>query len=469
MDNFNELNLPEQLTQSIEKMNFTKPTPIQAEAIPAALEGHDILGTAQTGTGKTAAFGLPILTKLIEDPHGSAIIITPTRELATQVMQALQDLMGGRNAPIRTALMIGGEQIQKQLRQLKAKPRLFVGTPGRINDHLKRGTLKLNDTKFLVLDEMDRMLDMGFSVQIEQIVKRMPKKRQTFLFSATLPNSTKKMAESYLNDPTRITIGTVGNPAKNIKQDIVRVDEKDKYKQLLAQLHDRKGSVIIFVKTKHGAERMAKRLRGEDHESDAIHGDLRHNKREKVIKAFRNRKYRILVATDIAARGLDIPHIEHVINYDLPQCPEDYIHRIGRTARAGAEGEALCLVTPKDNSKWHAISRMLDPSIAKEPANDRPKSGRKPRRSGGGGGYKGKNAAGGKSSGGYKGKRYGAGAGKKASGGYKGKRTEGGNSSSDGADKKTGSYKGKSSSAGSSKKFFEKRQNKKTNKFKKVA
>jgi ATP-dependent RNA helicase DeaD len=370
MENFQSFGLPQQLLQSIERLKFTTPTPIQVATIPLALKGKDILGSAQTGTGKTAAFGLPLLAKLLANPQGSALVITPTRELATQVMQALKDLLG-HSTPIKTALIIGGESMGKQLQQLKMRPRLFVGTPGRINDHLTRGTLKLNDTNFLVLDEMDRMLDMGFSIQIEKITKHLPKERQTLLFSATMPQDILKLAASYLNQPERVSIGSHSNPAANIKHEMMALSEVDKYAQLLTQLDKREGSIIIFIKTKYGAEKMAKRLKDDHHSADALHGDLRHNKRESVIKAFRNSKYRILVATDVASRGLDIPHIEHVINYDLPQCPEDYIHRIGRTARAGAEGEAICFVTPAERGKWHAINRLMNPNAAPEPRGER--------------------------------------------------------------------------------------------------
>ncbi len=365
MNDFYSFGLPESLVQSLDRLQFKTPTPIQVAAIPLALKGRDILGSAQTGTGKTAAFGIPLVAKLLANPQGSALVITPTRELATQVMQALRDLLG-KTSPIRTALIIGGEAMGKQFQQLRTNPRLFVGTPGRINDHLSRGTLKLNDTNFLVLDEMDRMLDMGFSIQIEQIRKHLPKERQTMLFSATMPQNILRLAESYLTQPERIAVGSTSNPAAKIKQEMVALSEVDKYPQLLTQLEKREGSVIIFIKTKYGAEKMAKRLKDDHHSADALHGDLRHNKRESVIKAFRNSKYRILVATDVAARGLDIPHIEHVINYDLPQCPEDYIHRIGRTARAGAEGEAICFVTPADKGKWYAINRLMNPNTPME-------------------------------------------------------------------------------------------------------
>ncbi|MGV6840424.1 MAG: DEAD/DEAH box helicase [Planktomarina sp.] len=365
MTTFQDMALPEGLIHTLQHMNFTDPTPIQAEAIPLALEGRDILGSAQTGTGKTGAFGIPVVARLRTDDHGNALILTPTRELAAQVMVQLQAMLGKRSK-IKTALLIGGDSMQKQLNQLRAKPRLVVGTPGRINDHLKRGSLRLDQTNFLVMDETDRMLDMGFSVQIEEILKHMAEVRQTLLFSATLPKNIVRLSEKYLNDPARVSVAATSSPAAKVKQDNLHVKEADKYPSLLNELERRTGSVIIFTKTKFGADRMAKKLTAEGHSADAIHGNLRQTKRDRVIAAFRAKKYRVLVATDVAARGLDIPHIEHVINYDLPQCPEDYIHRIGRTARAGADGEALNFIAPSDRGKWNAIDRLLNPDAERD-------------------------------------------------------------------------------------------------------
>lgn len=360
MEDFLSLGLPEQLINALNSLDFAKPTPVQAKVIPVALSGNDILATAQTGTGKTGAFGIPLITKLLSNPQNMALVLTPTRELALQVSNMLRSLLG-KQSSIKTALLIGGDSMQGQLRQLKARPRLIVGTPGRVNDHLSRGTFRPNNIDFVVLDETDRMLDMGFAPQIEKIVQFLPSSRQTLLLSATLPKNIISLAERYLNNPVRIAIASTNEVASNLKQEILFLSEDEKHSKLNEQLEKRDGSIIIFVKTKIGAEKMAKKLRGDDHSADAIHGDLSHGRRQRVIREFRDSKYRIMVATDIAARGLDISHVQHVINYDLPQCPEDYIHRVGRTARAGAEGESLCFVTPSDKKKWNAINELLNP------------------------------------------------------------------------------------------------------------
>lgn len=391
MENFNELQIPDSLRASLNAMKFEKPTPIQAQAIPFALEGKDVLGTAQTGSGKTAAFGIPLVAKLMSSPRGSALVLLPTRELAQQVVTVLQQLLG-RQKSIGTALLIGGDSMPKQMQALRARPRIIVGTPGRINDHLARGTLMLADASFLVLDETDRMLDMGFGIQLEKIFQYLPKQRQTLMFSATMPREIIKIAERHLNQPERVAIGETTKAATKIKQEEIHVSHEQKYPELLKQLSEREGSVIIFVKTKRGADRLADKLRRAHHSADAIHGDLQQNKRDRVIRAFREKRHRILVATDIAARGLDIPHIEHVINFDLPQCPEDFIHRIGRTARAGAEGHALCLISPDDGDKWYAIQRLMNPEAAKEkrlhhePGKGNPRRNRSRRRPQGKGG-----------------------------------------------------------------------------------
>lgn len=380
MKNFEGFGLNAALNKSLARMNYTTPTPIQTQAIPLALEGHDVMGTAQTGTGKTAAFAIPLVESLLTNPRGSALVLTPTRELGKQIMDIMHQLLGPKSA-IKTAFIIGGESMGKQLSQLRALPRLIVGTPGRINDHLERGNMMLHDTRFLVLDETDRMLDMGFTVQLEKIFKYMPDKRQTLMFSATLPKNILKLSQNYLNNPKRIAVGETNVVATNIKQDMVRIEQDKKYDELLVQLNERSGSIIVFIKTKYGADRMAKNLRRDGFTSEALHGDLRQNKRDKVMQNFRNKNFRVLIATDIAARGLDVPHIKHVINYDLPQVAEDFIHRMGRTARAGAEGSAISFVSPQDGRKWHAIERLLNPQAANDSKADKGTSKKRKSRS----------------------------------------------------------------------------------------
>ncbi len=360
--NFSDLQIENKLKKSIELADFKNPTPIQKESIPLSLLGSDILGTAQTGTGKTLAFTIPMLNKLIKDKHAMALIICPTRELASQVMTNILKL-NVREIGIANALLIGGESMQKQLRKLNKRARIIVGTPGRINDHLKRKSLELSKVNYLVLDETDRMLDMGFTPQIEQILKFIPKDHQTLLFSATLPDNILKISQKYLKNPERISVGSLSTPIEKIKQETFEITQDKKYHELINQLVERAGSILVFVKTKHGADKIVKRLKFDGHKADAIHGNLRQSKRDRVINSFRNGHSRILVATDVAARGLDIPVIKHVINYDLPQVPEDYIHRIGRTGRAGKDGSAFTFLTPGDRSMWNSISKLINPNF----------------------------------------------------------------------------------------------------------
>ena len=361
LGSYKNMGLPPILVSSIEKMGITIPTAIQAQTIPIALTNKDILGSAQTGTGKTLAFAIPLICHLLSFPESSALVLVPTRELAEQVLTAIKKLIISYPS-IRMALLIGGTPYFKQMQQLRARPRIIVGTPGRIIDHMQRNTVDFSSTGFLALDEADRMFDMGFGIQIEEIIKNLPKQRQTLMFSATMPQNIERLAAKYLNSPERISVGSTSQPYEKIKQEMIKVSEAEKLNQLLDQLQKREGSIIIFVKTKYGADELAQTLIRQDYDTVAIHGDLRQRQRDFAIQDFRRGRYRIMVATDIAARGLDIPHIEHVINYDLPQCAEDYIHRIGRTGRAGKDGSALCLVTPQDRRKWDAIQKLLDPS-----------------------------------------------------------------------------------------------------------
>lgn len=357
MTTFQSFNLPAFMLDSLAHMQISSPTPIQESAIPLGLAGHDILASAQTGTGKTLAYLIPIINSLMNKASSMALILTPTRELAMQVRDSVVQLI--KRQPLQAAVLIGGEPIFKQFAALKRQPRIIIGTPGRICDHLNRKSLKLQMTEALVLDETDRMLDMGFSQSLEQIMQHVPKVRQTFMFSATLPTSIIKLSQKYLTNPQRVAIGSTHQPVTQIKQEMIQTAQSEKFSRLLTELNQREGSVIIFVKTKISADQIADRLNEKNHNADAIHGDLKQRQRDQVIRAFRQNKSRILVATDIAARGIDIPHIKHVINYDLPQCPEDYIHRIGRTGRAGMEGSAVSLVTPSERHKWKAIHRLI--------------------------------------------------------------------------------------------------------------
>ncbi|MFI4938582.1 MAG: DEAD/DEAH box helicase [Candidatus Berkiellales bacterium] len=355
---FNTFGLPPFLLQSLDRLAISTPTEIQLNAIPPGLEGRDILASAQTGTGKTLAYLIPILSKLQTQPQSSALILTPTRELAAQVNESVQQLIG--RLQLNTALLIGGEPMFKQFRMLKRHPRIIIGTPGRIIDHLERRSLELNEAEFVVLDEADRMLDMGFVDALKLIARYLPEKRQTFMFSATLPASIVKLSQNYLNNPQRIAIGSTTQPVTKIKQEMIQTSHAEKFSHLLKELEQREGSVIIFVKTKIGADKLADKLKDQGLSVAAIHGDLKQRRRDQVIQGFRNEQKRILVATDVAARGLDIPHLKIVINYDLPQCPEDYIHRIGRTGRNGMEGSALTFVSPDERWKWKAIHQLIN-------------------------------------------------------------------------------------------------------------
>lgn len=360
MKSFKDYGINPSLLDQLNKIGFKTPTPIQDKAIPHILSKRDILASAGTGTGKTGAFGIPLAMHLAEDKQNQALVLLPTRELALQVIKALQDFTCGK-IKSETALVIGGDSIEKQMAKLKRNPRIIVGTPGRINDHIKRGTINLSKINYFVLDEVDRMLDMGFGVQLDKIASYLTNEKQTLMFSATLPSNIKKLSRKYLQNPIEVSVESSNKSPKNIKQEEVSLKNEEKYSYLLDELNERNGSIIVFIKSKYSADSMAKKLQRDGHEAEAFHGDLRQNKRNKIISKFRSQHYRILVATDIAARGLDIPHIEHVINYDLPQCPEDYIHRIGRTARAGASGQALNFLSPNDSKKWRAIQNILSP------------------------------------------------------------------------------------------------------------
>lgn len=353
--------LPEFLQEALKRLSITEPTPVQAGAVAPALQGRDVLATAQTGTGKTFAFLLPLAVRLNQNPAENALILSPTRELAQQTQNELKKLFSA-DFSLQTALVVGGDNIHKQYADLRDKPRVIIATPGRLLDHMGRKSVNLKNTRLLVLDETDRMLDMGFIDDMRRIASALPAPRQTMLFSATLPKEIEALAKEFLQNPVRVKIGSVVTPADLVVQEVVHVDVREKLPQLLHELKTRQGSVLIFTRTKHGAERLAKQLKLYGQKANALHGELRQNRRRQVLEFFRSGAVRILVATDLAARGIDVPHIAHVINYDLPQCPEDYIHRIGRTGRAGAVGAALSLISD-DGQKWKDICKVTRFSI----------------------------------------------------------------------------------------------------------
>ena len=376
MENFKELKLHKDLISSLDKIKFSKPTPIQAKAIPFILKQRDVLGSAHTGTGKTAAFCIPLIDAILNGKCKRAIILAPTRELAQQIENVAKSLLQ-KKSPIKCLSLVGGEPINKQLSRLKNNPQIIIGTPGRVNDHLRKKSLNLSKLNFLVLDEMDRMLDMGFSVQIDEILKFVPKEKQTLMFSATVSKTIERLSSKYLKDPERITVEGDKNDVPKIDQKVINLSNDEKFPFLTNHIETQHGLMLVFVKTKRGAKNLAKALYKEGFDADAIHGDLRQNKRAAVIKKFRSGKIQILVATDVAARGLDIPNIDHVINYDLPQQSEDFIHRIGRTGRAGAKGQAWSLVTSKDKNKWREIEQILYPGKKTSFKDDRKGSSRR--------------------------------------------------------------------------------------------
>lgn len=390
MSGFDRMGLHPSILKALAQMGFDKPTPIQEKAIPPALMGQDVLGSAQTGTGKTAAFSIPLVQYLLLNPARNAMVLTPTRELAQQVTEVVRNLTA-TNRGMNTALLIGGTDMKAQTSELRNRPRIIVGTPGRIIDHLEQGTLFLGATEFLVLDETDRMLDMGFGIQLAKIRKFLKTGRQTLMFSATLPPNIKELAGDYLKNPVRIAVGGNSKPIEKIKQTVIKTDGKGKMRELVDAIkHRSDDTIIIFCRTKSGTDNLNKRLVERGFNSRAIHGDLSQAQREMVLEDFRESRFRILVATDVASRGLDISHIKLVVNYELPQAPEDYIHRIGRTGRAGAEGEAICLLTPEDAEQWRLINRLIDSAAARPADVDVPPAAptheapqKKPRKRGG--------------------------------------------------------------------------------------
>lgn len=375
MNNFSRFRLSKESLKALDGLGFKSPTPIQSKAIPIGLSGQDILANAQTGSGKTLAFALPLIEKIKNNNESSGLILTPTRELAKQIFSVINIILS-YHTNIKSTLLIGGEGIYSQSNNLKKLPQIIIGTPGRINDHLDRGSLNIKECELVVLDETDKMLEMGFEFQVRDILKAINYKRQMLMFSATLPNQIIKLSSKYSNNPKRISIQENEVLNFNIKQDVINIFPKDKFKELSKQIEKRQGSILVFVKTKYGTEKLSKRLKKEGIKSTALHGGLRQNKRSRIMDNFRDEKFRIMIATDIASRGIDVPHIEHVINYDLPQAPEDFVHRIGRTARAGSIGEAVSFVTPNDSKIWKSIEITIKRISQKGNINKSSKKGK---------------------------------------------------------------------------------------------
>ena len=341
----------------LDKLALTVPTPIQEKAIPQAIEGKDIVGIAQTGTGKTFAFGIPLLQSMLKNPEGKALVLVPTRELAEQVDEALRKI--GMPLGIKTAVLIGGEPIRKQLQMLSRMPRIVVATPGRLIDHLEQKTVTMKKVSVVVLDEADRMLDMGFAPQLMRILAVLPKERQTMLFSATMPESIMRMARAYLKLPMRVEIAPSGTAAKDVTQEVFFVSQAEKARLLEKVLQEYRGSVLLFARTKFSAKKIAFHLRSLGHTAVEFHSNRSLNQRREALEGFKSGRYRVVVATDIAARGIDVHDIELVLNYDLPSVAEDYIHRIGRTGRAGGVGHAISFARPDEKKDIQAIERLM--------------------------------------------------------------------------------------------------------------
>ena len=336
------------------------PTPIQYKAIPIAVEGKDIIGIAQTGTGKTLAFAIPMIQRLAQQ-KGRGLVLVPTRELAIQVDETFQKVAPA--AGIKTAVLIGGASMHQQIQALRRNPRVIIATPGRLIDHLEQRQVQLMDVCILVLDEADRMLDMGFAPQIERIVKTVPRDRQTLLFSATMPEGIVRIANSYMKLPINVEIAPSGTAAERVTQEVYIIKKEAKLSLLEKVLQKYHGSVLLFSRTKIGAEKITRKLRAAGHRTGEIHSDRTLAQRKEALEGFKAGRYRILVATDIAARGIDVTGIELVVNYDLPDDTENYVHRIGRTGRAGHEGHAISFATPDQRNEIKRIEMLMKTAI----------------------------------------------------------------------------------------------------------
>lgn len=353
---FQGLGIAPRLLDVLEKVNYTTPTPIQLRSIPVGIEGKDLIGVAQTGTGKTLAFGIPMVQRLAQ-VKGQGLVVLPTRELAIQVEESLLKI--GKTLGLRTALLIGGAPMNRQQHALAKNPHVIIATPGRLIDHMQQKTARLNQINILVLDEADRMLDMGFAPQIKQILNAIPKERQTMLFSATMPDGIVGIATKHMNLPVRIEVVRPGTLAEKVTHELFVIKRDDKIRLLENLLQEYRGSILVFSRTKHGAKKITRALKGVGISAAEIHSNRTLSQRRESLDGFKSGKYRVLVATDIAARGIDVTGIELVINFDLPENPEDYVHRVGRTGRAGATGRAISFATPDQGGEVRSIEKLI--------------------------------------------------------------------------------------------------------------
>jgi superfamily II DNA/RNA helicase len=387
MSPFQALGLPEALCRVLAENGINEPTAVQTGAIPVALEGKDVISSARTGSGKTLAYSLPTLVRLANDKKATALVLVPTREIGVQVQTVLQPYLKAMGLS-PAVLIIGGVAMGPQIQNLRRDPHVIVATPGRLNDHLRGNRFRLDHVTTLVLDEADRMLDMGFLPQVKQILQHVAKNRQTLLFSATMPSELKKVCEAMMKDPVRVAVDAPNTANVDIEQRMVEVTSDGKQDSLLDALKDEKESVLVFARTKRRTDRVAQYLEKYGIRVDRIHGDRSQGQRQKAIDGFRSGKIKVLVATDIAARGLDIPLVALVINFDLPEMREDYVHRIGRTGRAGEKGVAISFVAPEDRGHWASISGQKKEGAGGAPARgrSRPQPAARPQRNAFGGG-----------------------------------------------------------------------------------
>lgn len=353
---FADLGLSPKLLALVEAQHFVTPTPIQHQAIPPAIAGQDVVGIAQTGTGKTLAFGLPMIQRIAQH-KGQGLVLVPTRELALQVDETLQKI--GRPAGLRTAVIIGGASMSLQIRDIKRNPHIIIATPGRLMDHVEQKTIALNRISVVVLDEADRMFDIGFAPQIKKILSVVPAERQTLLFSATMPGPIAQMAAQFMKLPLRIEVAPAGTSAKNVEQEVFIISKDNKLQMLEKLLTDSDGTVLVFARMKFGAKRITAALNRIGFTAAEIHSNRSLAQRKAALEGFKNGTYRVLVATDIAARGIDVKNISLVVNFDLPDNPEDYVHRIGRTGRAGGSGKAVSFATPEERMDIKTIERLI--------------------------------------------------------------------------------------------------------------